>query len=212
MNFYVLAKCIDSEKGDIIIDLTEKSIKTYKALYKLKEDVEYELEEDSLSHTDNFQWDIIKSYELAFGKVDDISRNGFRFISVSQKDNIRIDNNKLLYINDLFFGKFVNQKEVELLQKEGVSRFKAKLEYSKRDGIMLLVKGKKIYRIFTSSKFKTLRDNATYDQSLLDLVEERSNNDGKNQIEKVEADLKQALDLIRKAIDTLSQIKENKTL
>jgi len=132
MNFYVLAKCIDSEKGDIIIDLSDKVIKIYKALYQLKEDQEYQIIEDVLTDTTYFQWDVIKSYELAFARDRNINKNGFSFLSVNEKDSIRIDDNGLFYMNNLFFGKFVNQKEVDFLQKEGTYKFKAKLESSKK--------------------------------------------------------------------------------
>jgi len=207
MNFYVLAKCIDSEKGDIIIDLSDKVIKIYKALYQLKEDQEYQIIEDVLTDTTYFQWDVIKSYELAFARDRNINKNGFSFLSVNEKDSIRIDDNGLFYMNNLFFGKFVNQKEVDFLQKEGTYKFKAKLESSKKNGIKLLVKGKKIYRIFTSGRLKNLQNNLKYDKDLLELIESKPTDNTKKQIEKVEADLKQAMDLILRAMDTLEQIK-----
>jgi len=207
MNFYVLAKCIDSEKGDIIIDLSDKVIKIYKALYQLKEDQEYQIIEDVLTDTTYFQWDVIKSYELAFARDRKINKNGFSFLSVNEKDSIRIDDNGLFYMNNLFCGKFVNQKEVDFLQKEGACKFKSKLESSKKHGIKLLVKGKKIYRIFTSSRLKNLQNNLKYDQDLLELIESNPTDNAKKQIEKVEADLKQAMDLILRAMDTLEQIK-----
>ncbi|QUH21132.1 hypothetical protein [Alkaliphilus sp. B6464] len=209
MDFYVLAKCVDSEKGDIIIDLSGKVIKIYKALYQLKEDQEYQINEDVLTATNYFQWDVIKSYELAFGRGQNINKNGFRFLSIKERDSVRIDNNGLLYINNLFWGKFVNKKEVDLFQSEGVQKFKFKLESSKKEGIKLLVKGKKIYRIFTRSKLKSLQEDLLYGQNLLELIEEKPIVDVKKQIDRIETDLKQAKDLILRAIDTLTEIKRN---
>ncbi|MBU5675648.1 hypothetical protein KQI88_04395 [Alkaliphilus sp. MSJ-5] len=209
MDFYVLAKCVDSEKGDIIIDLSDKVIKIYKALYQLKEDQEYQINEDVLTATNYFQWDVIKSYELAFGRGQNVNKNGFRFLSINERDSVRIDNNGLLYINNLFFGKFVNKKEVDFFQSEGVHKFKLKLESSKKEGIKLLVKGKKIYRIFTRSKLKSLQEDLLYGQNLLELIEEKPIVDVKKQMDRIEADLKQAKDLILRAIDTLTEIKRN---
>ncbi|GEM_PF-6151789 len=209
MDFYVLAKCVDSEKGDIIIDLSDKVIKIYKALYQLKEDQEYQINEDVLTATNYFQWDVIKSYELAFGRGPNVNKNGFRFLSINERDSVRIDNNGLLYINNLFFGKFVNKKEVDFFQSEGVHKLKFKLESSKKEGIKLLVKGKKIYRIFTRSKLKSLQEDLLYGQNLLELIEEKPIVDVKKQIDRIEADLKQAKDLILRAIDTLTEIKRN---
>lgn len=209
MDFYVLAKCVDSEKGDIIIDLSDKVIKIYKALYQLKEDQEYHISEDVLTATNYFQWDVIKSYELAFGRGQNVNKNGFRFLSINEKDSVRIDNNGLLYINNLFFGKFVNKKEVDFFQSEGIQKFKFKLESSKKEGIKLLVRGKKIYRIFTRSKLKSLQENLLYGQNLLELIEEQPTVDEKKQIDRIEADLKQAKDLILRAIETLTELKRN---
>jgi len=70
-----------------------------------------------------------------------------------------------------------------------------------------LVKGKKIYRIFTSGRLKNLQNNLKYDKDLLELIESKPTDNTKKQIEKVEADLKQAMDLILRAMDTLEQIK-----
>ena len=112
----------------------------------------------------------------------------------------------------MFFGKFVNQKEVEFINKEGIAKFKSKLDVSKREGIKLLVKGKKIYRIFTRSKLKSLQNNLIYDQNILELIEDRSNYDVESRIEEIESDLNQAMKLILRAINTLSEIKKNKTL
>lgn len=209
MDFYVLAKCVDSEKGDIIIDLSGKVIKIYKALYQLKEDQEYQINEDVLTATNYFQWDVIKSYELAFGRGQNVNKNGFRFLSIKERDSVRIDNNGLLYINNLFLGKFVNKKEVDFFQSEGVHKFKFKLESSKKEGIKLLIKGKKIYRIFTRSKLKSLQEDLLYGQNLLELIEEKPIVDVKKQMDRIEADLKQAKDLILRAIDTLTEIKRN---
>lgn len=210
MQFYVLAKCIESEKGDIIIDLKEKNIKSYRPLYQLKEDQEYEVKDDALTAVKNFQWDELKTYKLAFERGQNISSNGFRFVALNQKDNIKIDNNGLLYINNLFFGKLVNQKEVELFKKEGVNKFKSKLEHAKKEGIKLLIKGKKIYRIFTKTKFKNLQNTLLYGQNLLELIDEQSANNVENQIKRVETDLKEAMDLILKALNTLEEIKKTK--
>ncbi len=210
MNFYVLAKCIDSEKGDVIIDLTESSIKIYRALYQLKEDREYQIIEDVVNDTAYFQWDIIKSYELAFGKGRNLNKNGFRFLSVNEKDSIRIDDNGLFYVNDLFLGKMMNEKEVEFLQKEGVYKFKLKLESSQKEGIKLLVRGKKIYRIFTKGKLKSLQNTLKYDQTLLELIEDQFVEDSAKKLEKVEADLKKAMELILGSMNTLAEIKKDK--
>lgn len=210
MYFYVIAKCIDSEKGDVIIDFKEKTMKFYKALYQLKEDQEYEVKDNAPSAVNYLNWDTLKSYDLAFGKGQGINRNGFRFISIKEKDHIRIDNNNLLYINDLFSGKFVNQKEVEILQKEGIEKFKSKLDISKKEGVRLLVKGKKIYRTFTKSKHINIKNNSLYQHNLLEIIDLEQSNDVNQQIEIIEADLKKAMTLILNALNTLDQIKNSK--
>ena len=208
MNVYVLAKCIDSEKGDIIIDLGDQSIQIYKFLYQVKEDQEYEITEENVEERTYFQWNILKSYELAFGKNRSISKNGFRFHSNSEKDSIRVDPTGLFYINDLFFGKLMNQKEVEFLEKEGVPKFKAKIDAAKKEGIKLLIRGKKIYRIFTKSKFKSLNTEIEYEQDLLELIEMKAEAERLEKIERIEQNLKQAMDLIIGAINLLKEVKK----
>lgn len=208
MNFYVLAKCVDTEKGDLIIDLDEKNIKMYKALYKLEEDMEYNLVNDYLMQSHKQMWTKLNSYQLAFGIIKDIKIKDFEFIHIGEKDEVTIDHNGFLYKNDLLLGKLVNVKEVDFFYREGPEKMTNKLQTAKVGGIRLLTKGKKIYRIFTRNKLKNLESGFQYDYNLFDyLTEGLSKRDRREYIKEIEEDIQRASNLLSNVLKKLNKIK-----
>lgn len=155
MRFYVLAKCIEEEKAHIIVDFESQSIKRLELDESIEEDITYVYANGELIQIRNVDWKIKESYLLAFNKIRKIDLKEYKFIRLSTKDRIKIDENYFMYNHGKLIGRIVNEKEVDHIKDEGLEKIHKVIDRFLEEGIVLLHKGKKIYRIFTYTKLKS---------------------------------------------------------
>lgn len=162
MRFYLLAKCIDTEKGNIVIDFEGSEIKKIDLQEKLEEDRTYVYANGELIKLKNIDWDIRDTYLLAFHRIRKINTMDYRFVRLTRQDKILLDENYFIYKEGNLLGRLVNQNEIDVVNSQGLEKAQRILDKFLEDGMSVLIKGKKIYRIFTLAKLKSLmaeRDN-----------------------------------------------------
>ncbi|SHJ90674.1 hypothetical protein SAMN02745975_03194 [Geosporobacter subterraneus DSM 17957] len=156
MRFYLLAKCIDTEKGNIVIDFEGSEIKKIDLQEKLEEDHTYVYANGELIKLKNIDWGIRDTYLLAFHRIRKINTLDYRFIRLTKQDKILLDENYFIYKEGNLLGRLVNQNEIDVVNSQGLEKAQRILDKFLEDGMSVLIKGKKIYRIFTLAKLKSL--------------------------------------------------------
>ena len=156
MRFYVLAKCIDTEMGNIVIDFDGNQIKKIDLQEKLEEDHTYVYANGELIKLKNIDWSIRDTYLLAFHRIRKINTMDYRFVKLTKQDNILLDENFFIYKDGTLLGRLVNQDEIDIVSNQGLEKTQRILDRFLQDGMSALIKGKKIYRIFTLAKLKSI--------------------------------------------------------
>lgn len=166
MRFYVLGKCIEEEKGDIIINLDKRSIEKLQIREHLLEDTTYVFANGELIEIKSMDWSIKETYLLAFGKNRKIQGQEYKFIRFSKEQEITLDENFFMYVDGNLIGRITNENEINIIKKEGLEKTQRMVNRLLTTGITALVKGKKIYRMFTYEKLKSLVEEADHQISL----------------------------------------------
>jgi hypothetical protein len=156
MRFYVLGKCIEKEKGDIIINLETRCIEKLRIQEHLMEDTTYVYANGELIEIKNIDWSIKETYLLAFNKNRKISLLDYKFIRLNKEQEITLDENYFMYVSGNLIGRITNENEIKIIEKEGLEKTQRIVNRLMGRGISVLVKGKKIYRMFTYEKLKSL--------------------------------------------------------
>ncbi|MBB6218971.1 hypothetical protein HNQ80_005149 [Anaerosolibacter carboniphilus] len=156
MRFYVLGKCIEEEKGDIIINLEKRCIEKLRIHEYLKEDTTYVHANGELIEIKNMDWSIKETYLLAFNKNRKINASDYKFIRLNKEQEITLDENYFMYVSGTLIGRITNENEIKMIEKEGLEKTQRIVNRLLVSGITVLVKGKKIYRMFTYEKLKSL--------------------------------------------------------
>lgn len=154
MRFYVLAKCIDTENGNIVIDFEQNQIKKIDIQEKLEEDQTYIYANGELIKLKNIDWNIRDTYLSAFQRIRKINMADYRFVKLTKQDKIALDENFFMFKEGNLLGRLVNQNEIDVVGSQGLEKAQRFLDKFSEEGISVLVKGKKIYRIFTMAKLK----------------------------------------------------------
>ncbi|AOT68553.1 hypothetical protein [Geosporobacter ferrireducens] len=156
MRFYVLAKCIDTENGNIAIDFEQNQIKKIDLQENLEEDQTYVYANGELIKLKNIDWSIRDTYLLAFQRIRKINMMDYRFVKLTKQDKIGLDENFFIFKEGNLLGRLVNQNEIDVVSSQGLEKAQKFLNKFSEDGMSALVKGKKIYRIFTAAKLKSI--------------------------------------------------------
>ncbi len=156
MRFYVLAKCIDTENGNIAIDFEQNQIKKIDLKENLEEDQTYVYANGELIKLKNIDWSIRDTYLLAFQRIRKINMMDYRFVKLTKQDKIVLDENFFIFKEGNLLGRLVNQNEIDVVSSQGLEKAQKFLNKFSEDGMSALVKGKKIYRIFTAAKLKSI--------------------------------------------------------
>ena len=189
-----MSKCIDQLDGDIIIDLDIMTLKKIKINEEIQEDNTYVLANGQVIGIKNIDWNIKDTYYEAFGKTKKIKKDDFKFIKIKSNSNIHIDSNYFFFQNNKLIGRIINEGEINKIDEMGIEKFKSLLMKLNMEDIVALVKGKKVYRIFTYSKLQTL-NNKNKDQ--ISLYEYINKSDSKEILSK----LKKKIDVAYKNLD-----------
>lgn len=155
MRFYVLSKCIEEEKGDIIINLETKTVEKIKLNELLEEDKTYVYANGELIQIKNIDWTVKETYLLAFHKNRKINIKDYKFIRLGKEDEITLDENYFMYCNGNLLGRITNHYEIEMMEREGLEKTRRIVSRLLHGGIAVLTRGKKVYRIFTYLKLKS---------------------------------------------------------
>jgi hypothetical protein len=156
MRFYVLGKCIEEEKGDIVINLEKRYIEKLQIKEDLLEDTTYVFANGELIEIRSLDWSIRETYLLAFGKNRKIQTKEYKFIRLNTEQEITLDDNFFMYADGNLIGRITNENEIGVLNKEGTEKTQRMINRLLATGVTALVKGKKIYRLFTYEKLKSL--------------------------------------------------------
>ena len=175
MRFYLLAKCIDTEKGNIVIDFEGSEIKKIDLQEKLEEDHTYVYANGELIKLKNIDWGIRDTYLLAFHRIRKINTLDYRFIRLTKQDKILLDENYFIYKEGNLLGRLVNQNEIDVVNSQGLEKAQRILDKFLEDGMSVLIKGKKIYRIFTLAKLKSLMAESDKQISLQQYLDVKKN-------------------------------------
>lgn len=156
MRFYLIAKCIEQQNEDLALNLDNMTLNKIKVNEIIEEDKTYVLANDGIIEIKNIDWGIKDLYFEAFGKTRKVKRGEFKFIKIKRNSDVYIDENYFIFSNEKLIGRIVNSKEIDEISNKGIERFNKLLKKLLINDIVILVKGKKIYRIFTYSKLNSL--------------------------------------------------------
>ncbi len=156
MRFYVLGKCIQEEKGDIIINLETRCVEKLRIPEHLMEDTTYVYANGELIEIKNMDWSVRETYLLAFNKNRKISMLDYKFMRLNKDQEITLDENYFMYASGNLIGRITNENEIKIIEKEGLEKTQRIVNRLLGRGISVLVKGKKVYRMFTYEKLRTL--------------------------------------------------------
>ncbi|MEW9123361.1 MAG: hypothetical protein AB2421_11695 [Thermotaleaceae bacterium] len=156
MRFYVLAKCIDTEQGNIVIDFEKNCIEKLDLKEILEEDHTYIYANGEVIRLKNVDWSIRDTYLTAFQKIRKLNASEYRFVRLNKQDDMVIDQNYFIYQKGNLLGRLVNKNEINIIEREGMEKTQRIINKYLEEGISILIRGKKIYRIFTLAKLKTV--------------------------------------------------------
>lgn len=156
MRFYLIAKCIEQQNEDLALNLDNMTLNKIKVNEIIEEDKTYVLANGGIIEIKNIDWGIKDLYFEAFGKTRKVKRGEFKFIKIKRNSDVYIDENYFIFSNEKLIGRIVNSKEIDEISNKGIERFNKLLKKLLINDIVILVKGKKIYRIFTYSKLNSL--------------------------------------------------------
>lgn len=193
MRFYVVAKCIDGQTEDLTIDLENMTFNKIKVNESIAEDKSYVFANGQIIELRNLDFNLKNLYLEAFGRARKIKRGEFRFIKINRNSNIYINDNYFLFNDEKLIGRVVNLGEIEQVNNKGIEKFNKLLKRLLLNDIVVLVKGKKVYRIFTYAKLHSLINN----NNQIDIFEFLN----KNHTNKVLIKLKARIDAAYKNLD-----------
>lgn len=186
MRFFVIAKCIEPKNEDLVLDLERMLLNKIKVDEKIEEDKTYVLANGEIIGLKNINWTLKDLYFEAFGKSRKIKRGEFKFQKIRRNSKVYIDENYFLFSDEKLIGRIVNLREIEEINSKGIEKFNRLLQKLLANDIIVLAKGKKIYRIFTYTKLSSLMN----DNNQIDIYEFLN----KNYTSEVLAKLKEKID------------------
>jgi len=167
MRFYVVAKCIDGQNEDLILNLESMTFSKLKVDEKIEEDKTYVFANGQIIELRNIDFSLKNLYLEAFGKARKIKRGEFKFLKISRNSDVYINDNYFLFNGEKLIGRIINSREIEEVNNKGVEKFNRLLKKLLFNEIVVLVKGKKIYRVFTYAKLNSLLN----DNNQIDIFE-----------------------------------------
>lgn len=197
MRFYMVAKCIDGQNEDLAINLENMTFEKIKVDEEVVEDKSYVLANGQIIELRDLEFKLKNLYLEAFGKARRIKRGDFRFIRIHRNGNVYLNDNYFLFNGEKLIGKIVNSHEIEQIDSKGIERFNKLLRRLLLNDIVVLIKGKKIYRIFTYAKLNSLMN----DSNQIDIFEFLN----KNHTNQLLIKLKAKIDAAYKNIDEARQ-------
>lgn len=156
MRFYVVAKCVNGQSEDLTLNLENMTFGKFKIDEKVEEDKTYVSANGQIIEIRNVDFGMKHLYLEAFGKARRIKRGEFRFSKINRNSNVYINDNYFLFNGEKLIGRIVNLGEIEEINNKGIENFNMLLKKLLLNDIVVLVKGKKIYRIFTYAKLNNL--------------------------------------------------------
>ncbi|SKC79765.1 hypothetical protein [Maledivibacter halophilus] len=156
MRFYLIAKCIEQQNEDLALNLDTMTLTKIRIDEKIEEDNTYVIANGGIIKIRNINWSLKDLYFEAFGKSRKVKRGEFKFIKIKRNSDAYIDENYFLFSNKKLIGRIVNSKEIEEINNKGIEKLNKLLKKLLLNDMVILVKGKKIYRIFTYSKLSSL--------------------------------------------------------
>ncbi|WZL74604.1 hypothetical protein QBE52_07900 [Clostridiaceae bacterium 35-E11] len=205
MRFYVLAKCIEEEKAHIVIDFESRSIKRVELSENIEEDKTYVYANEELIQIRDVGWTVKESYQLAFNKIRKIDLKEYKWIRLNIKDRLKIDENYFMYNHGKLMGRIVNEKEVNHIKDEGLEKIHKVIERFLEESIVLLHKGKKIYRIFTYSKLKTFFLEQNNQISIAQYLNKGNKTMDPNVLRGINKDILEIYEKLGKVVETLKE-------
>ncbi|WP_432664563.1 hypothetical protein R9X47_29040 [Wukongibacter baidiensis] len=156
MRFYVVAKCRNEQNEDLTLNLENMTFDKLKVDEKIEEDKTYVWANGQIIEIRNVDFNMKYLYLEAFGKARRIKRGDFRFSKIKRGSNVYINENYFLFNGEKLIGRIINLGEIEEIDNKGIENFNMLLKKLLLNDIVVLVKGKKIYRIFTYAKLNNL--------------------------------------------------------
>ncbi|MDK2918274.1 MAG: hypothetical protein PWQ37_1007 [Candidatus Petromonas sp.] len=203
MRFYVISKCIAQQNGDIVLNLETMELKKIKLNQELQEDRTYVIANGQIISIRNIAWDITDTYFEAFGKSRKIKKGDFKFLKINKNSCIYVDDNYFMFKSDKLIGRIVNKGEIEKIDKMGIERFNKLLKNLYTEDIVALINGKKIYRIFTYTKLKTLVNNNNKNQ--INLCQYLNKNNTEEILQKLKKNIDTAYENLDEAIKYINE-------
>ncbi len=202
MRFHVISKCIDQQDGDILIDLEDMTLKKIDLNESVEEDKTYVKANEQIIIIHNLNWGIKDSYLEAFSKTRKLKKQEFKFFKIKGPSNIYIDKNNFIFNDDSLVGRLVNKGEIDNLENMGIDRFNELLNKTSKQEIVFLLRGKKIYRIFTSVKLNILLNDENSQINMYQYL----NKDQSNEIlEKLKVDISVAHNKLYNALKYIDE-------
>ncbi|WP_432409253.1 hypothetical protein [Wukongibacter sp. M2B1] len=197
MRFYVVAKCVRGQNEDLTLNLEDMTFNMLKIDEKVEEDKTYVLANGQIIEIRNMDFTMKHLYLEAFGKARRIKRGEFRFSKISKKSNVYVNENYFMFNGEKLIGRMVNFGEIEEIDNKGIESFNKLLRKLLLNDIVVLVKGKKIYRIFTYAKLNNLLN----DSNQIDIFQFMN----RNYTNELLVELKKKIDV---AYDNLDEVRQ----
>lgn len=159
MRFYVVAKCADGTNEDLVLNLENMTLDKISIDDDIKEDKTYVFANGQIIEVKNIDFGIKDLYLEAFGKTRRIKRGEFKFLKINRNKNVYMDDNFFLFSLEKLIGRIINAREIEEIESKGIEQFNKLLKKLSLNDIVVLIKGKKVYRIFTYTKLSNLMNN-----------------------------------------------------
>lgn len=167
MRFYVVAKCIDGQNEDLALNLDNMTFNKLKVDEKIEEDKTYVSANGQIIELRNINFSLKDLYLEAFGRARKIKRGEFKFLKIKRNSDVYINDNYFLFNGEKLIGRIISSREIEEVSNKGVEKFNRLLKKLLLSEIVVLVKGKKVYRVFTHTKLSNLLN----DSNQIDIFE-----------------------------------------
>lgn len=197
MRFYVVAKCVKGQNEDLTLNLENMNFNKLKIDEEIEEDKTYVLANGQIIGIRNVDFNLKNLYLEAFGKARRIKRGEFRFSKINRNSNVYINDNYFLFSGEKLIGRIINSREIEEIDNKGIENFNMLLKKLLLNDIVVLVKGKKIYRIFTYAKLNNLLN----DNNQIDIFQFMN----QNHTNELLSELKEKIDKVYKNLDEVRQ-------
>lgn len=152
----MVAKCTGGQPEDLVINLENMTFEKIKVDEKIVEDKSYVSANGQIIELRNPDFNLKNLYLEAFGKARRIKRGDFRFVKIHKNSNVYINDNYFLFNGEKLIGRIVNDDEIQQVNSKGIERLNKLLKRLLLKDIVVLTKGKKVYRIFTYAKLNSL--------------------------------------------------------